>query len=341
MSEAINPRSIVAEVFGANGDAAGASPPFPAYLAIRNAHERGWPDDLGPAAFRGVAGEFVRLVDPHTEADPAAVLVQLLVAVGNAAGHHPHVLIGADRHTTNLYAVMVGATSSGRKGTSLGWVRTLVRMADPSWAEREVGNLGSGEVLIWETRDPSTNNKGETDPGVADKRLFCAEAEFASVLRVAGRTGNTLSPMLRQAWDSGDLRHTVKNHPARATGAHVSLIGHVTPDELRRELTRTEMANGLANRVLWCAVKRSKELPRGGSLKPSELEPIARRLAVAIDYSKQVGEAVPDGAFWELWDRVYGDLTAERHGMIGAILGRAAPRCGAWRWCTRCSTARP
>ena len=73
-------------------------------------------------------------MDPHTEADPAAVLVQLLVAVGNAAGHRPHVLIGADCHTTNLYAVMVGATSSGRKGTSLGWVRTLVRMADPSWA---------------------------------------------------------------------------------------------------------------------------------------------------------------------------------------------------------------
>ena len=33
---------------------------------------RHWPDPLQPEALIGLAGEFVRLVDPHTEADPAA-----------------------------------------------------------------------------------------------------------------------------------------------------------------------------------------------------------------------------------------------------------------------------
>ena len=32
----------------------------------------GWPHPLGAAALQGPAGEFVELVEPHTEADPAA-----------------------------------------------------------------------------------------------------------------------------------------------------------------------------------------------------------------------------------------------------------------------------
>ena len=66
-----------------------------------------------------------------------------------------------------------------------------------------------------------------------------------------------------QAWDSGDLGTLTKNSSTRATGAHISLIGHITADELRRYLTQTEQANGFGNRHLWFCVKRSKELPHG------------------------------------------------------------------------------
>lgn len=58
----------------------------------------------------------------------------------------------------------------------------------------------------------------------------------------------------------------VKTAPAKATGAHISLIGHITRDELRRLLTQTESANGFANRFCWLAVKRSKCLPDGGAI---------------------------------------------------------------------------
>src|SRR5438128_2157582 len=44
------------------------------------------PEPLRAAAFHGLAGEFVRAVDPHTEADPAAMLTQFLAAFGNACG---------------------------------------------------------------------------------------------------------------------------------------------------------------------------------------------------------------------------------------------------------------
>ena len=88
------------------------------------------------------------------------------------------------------------------------------------------------------------------------KRLAVAEGEFANVLKVMAREGNTLSPVLRSAWDYGNLRSMTKNSEARATGAHISIIGHITKDELRRLLTETEQANGFGNRFLWLAVRR-------------------------------------------------------------------------------------
>src|SRR5262249_33688502 len=126
----------------------------------------------------------------------------------------------------------------------------------PAATARRVGSgLSSGEGLIWEVRDPITKRervkeKGqpvrfeevEADPGVTDKRLLVFEPEFANVLRMIERQGNILSAVLRMAWDSGSLRTLVKNNPARATGAHVSLIGHVTAEELHRYLSTTEVA---------------------------------------------------------------------------------------------------
>ena len=89
-----------------------------------------------------------------------------------------------------------------------------------------------------------------TDPGVSDKRLLVIEEEFVRVLASMGRESNTLSAVLRQAWDSGDLRTMTKSSPARSTGAHISIVAHVTCDELRRAMAETEHTNGFANRFL-------------------------------------------------------------------------------------------
>jgi Protein of unknown function (DUF3987) len=102
------------------------------------------------------------------------------------------------------------------------------------------------------------------DPGVPDKRLLVVEPELASVLEQTRPEGNTLSATLRQAWDGGKLDTLVKNCRATATEVHVSVIGHITPEELRRKLTATEQANGFANRFLWIYARRSKELAWGG-----------------------------------------------------------------------------
>lgn len=91
-----------------------------------------------------------------------------------------------------------------------------------------IGGLSSGEGLIDEVRE----GRGKDDPGVTDKRLLVVEPESASVLKVASRERNTFSAILRQAWEDGSLRTMVVTNPARATGTPISILGHITREEL-------------------------------------------------------------------------------------------------------------
>lgn len=289
-----------------------------------------WPEPLGEAAYYGLAGDIVKTIDPHTEADPVAILGQLLVAFGSVAGRRAHFTAEADKHYTNLNIVLVGNTSKGRKGTSIGQVQRLLTAVEPEWAGRCVaGGMSSGEGLIWAVRDAIEKydqKSGENvivDQGVSDKRLLVIEPEFASVLKVASREGNTLSAVIRQAWDSGNLSSMTKNSPARATGAHISAIGHITRDELRRYLEATETANGFANRFLWLCVRRSKLLPEGGQLHTVNFSDIERRLTTAIQHAKETDEMKRDASARELWISIYGELSEGKPGMLGAVTGRA------------------
>lgn len=297
---------------------------------VNRVHDE-WPAPLAPAAFDGLAGEFVAVVEPETEADPAAVLIDLLVQVGHALGRTAHVRVGAVNHYPNLYGVVVGPSgAAGRKGTAYSEARRLLDRAAPEASARVVGGAASGEGIIWAVRDPifardkKTGEDVEVDPGVRDKRLLLREAEFSQVLRVAGRDSNTTSVVLREAWDGGERLQTLaKNNPATATGAHVSLLADITPAELRRELTATDRANGFANRILWCCSRRSKELPEGGRVDPGALDGLAARLGGLIADAHLLGPVARDDAARELWHGAYGSLTRERPGLLGALLARA------------------
>lgn len=298
-----------------------------------------WPAPPGEEAFAGLAGDVVRAIEPQSEADPVAVLVQTLVSFGSVIGRGAYYEVEADRHHANEDVVLFGRTGRGRKGTSRGQVQRLFRAVDEAWAaDRCQTGLSSGEGLIWAVRDPTerqekVKERGETaryetvvaDPGVPDKRLLVYEPEFASVLKQCERQGNTLSPLVRLAWETGDLRSLTKNSPARATGAHVSVIGHITDEELRRYLTVTESANGFANRFIWVAVRRSKLLPDGGRPDPGLIRNLEARLAAAVGFARGAGHVRRDGQARELWHAVYGRLSEGRPGLAGALLGRAEP----------------
>lgn len=125
-------------------------------------------------------------------------------------------------------------------------------------------------------------------PGVHDKRLLVIESEFAQVLRNTARPGNTSSVVVRECWDTGRLATLTKNDPVTVTGAHVGIVGHITADELRAELTATDRANGFANRFLFVATKRSKCLPFGGSVAEREFDALAGRLPRASVHATMV-----------------------------------------------------
>ena len=182
----------------------------------------------------------------------------------------------------------------------------------------------SGEGLIWAVRDPADSEDGrETDGGASDKRLLVFESEFASVLRVLERQGNRLSSIIRDAWDGRTLRTLTRTTSAKATGAHISIIGHVTADELRRYLTTTEVANGFGNRYLWICVRRSKALPDGGQMHTVDVAALVNELRDAARFAGTLGRVERDPAARKLWHEVHGDLSAGIPGLVGALTGRA------------------
>lgn len=298
---------------------------------------------LGDDAFHGFAGELVQTIEPHTEANSAALLLQFLVVFGNMVGRKRYYLIESDRHYPNLYVALVGDTGEGRKGTSLGRIKAVASVVDSDFVRKNIrGGLSSGEGLIHAVRDATMKwdaekqTEVEDDHGVDDKRLMIVEPEFASVLSVMERSGNTISPLMRNGWDHGLLATLTRRMPLTATDAHLSAIFHITKDELKARLTRTDMANGFANRILFTCVKRSKELPFGGGDLDSEIFDLGQRLQEIIDVATGnvliTGAVQPperltmtDAARVE-WGCVYSGLSRGRPGLLGAVTSRAAPQ---------------
>jgi len=296
-----------------------------------------WPEPASAEAFSGLAGDIVRTLEPHTEADPHALLADNLATFGMLVGPGPHFMVGLQRHEMRVCPVIVGPTGHGRKGLSHAEIVGVYKRVVEDFYDRLTTGLSSGEGLIAAVHDPiyrreAIKEKGlvtgyqeiEIDAGVEDKRLLVVEPEFARTLRVLGRDGNTLSPVLRLAWDDGNLK-TMTKSPVTATGAHVVIIAHVTKEELLRHLDSTEAASGFANRFLWIAARRSKLLPDGGKVPASDLNEITRGLHDALDFAAQVEEMGRDEEASALWRKVYPDLSHGKPGLFGAVVGRAEP----------------
>jgi hypothetical protein len=290
---------------------------------------------LAKEAFHGPVGEIVRTVAPHTESDPALLLVGGLAYFGNVLGRGPHTVVEGTSHSPNFDVLFVGETSKSRKGTGDGRLRQIFKIAAPAWCGYRIkSGLSSGEGLINEVRDPVIKMvKGEekiVDEGVDDKRLLIVQSEFGGALNAMKREGSLLSAVLRDAWDGRDLATLVKQSPLRATNPHISVIGHVTKSELVYLLDQVSMANGLANRFMFCCVKRSKLLPFGGALDRGDVARLGAEIGHAIERAGEIGEVT--------WSRgsaqtlVFCDFETRKVG--GCDLKVA----GAWRYATEPTT---
>lgn len=277
-----------------------------------------WPAPPQAAAYHGLCGEIVGTIAPHTEADPVAILAQLLVAFGAAVGRGAWFQVEATRHHPNEFLVLIGDSARARKGSSWDHVHRLIAGADPAIASRILTGLSSGEGLIWSVRDPAGQ-----DPGATDRRLLVIEPEFVSVLKNVSRELSTLSPTLRSAWDGRPLQILTRTAPARATDAHIAVIGHITATELRRHVNPVELANGLLNRFLLLGCRRVRLLPEGGDPDPLHRTGLHRKLAQALNSARRAGHIRLSTPARHAWTDAYQQLAQPQPGIAGAISARA------------------
>jgi len=277
----------------------------------------GWPEPPGAAAYHGLAGEIVWAIAPHTEADPVAVLVQLLVAYGALIGGGAWFEVEATRHYPNEFAVLVGDSAVSRKGSALGHVKRLLGEVQEDFPSRVKKGLSSGEGVVWLLRD-----RDGKDPGVSDRRLLVTEPEFARVL--SGRELSSLSPVLREAWDGEDLETLTRNSPLRASGAHLALIGHITAAELRHCSTTISVANGFLNRFLFVACRRAQLLPEGGDDNPLAKSGLKDPLAQALEHARRAGRLRLHASAKKHWRTMYKEMSKRpMEGVTGALTARA------------------
>jgi hypothetical protein len=153
----------------------------------------------------------------------------------------------ADKHTPRLFAVLVGKTSRARKGTSWSNTRAVLEHTDLEWlAGSEVSGLSSGEGLIERVRveDPSLFAQ---DP----KCLFVVEEEFGRTLQVMSRDGNILSAVTREPRGREEFQFLNRKTNSLHGRGYISILGHITKEELQTRLPTVDMDNGFANRFLW------------------------------------------------------------------------------------------
>jgi hypothetical protein len=269
-----------------------------------------WPA-LDEAALAGPLGEVVRTIAPETEADPAAMLADTLCSFGNAVGSGAYVEAAGTTHPPRLNVVIVGATANARKGTAFSEIMRLMRAADPEWAGRVVSGLSSGEGLIKHAASCPTG-----------RGLLVRETEFARPLKAAAREGSILSPVLRSAWDTGELRVMTKE-PISASQAHISICADITAEELRMCLGGLTASNGFANRFLFVCARRARSLPHGGRLGKEARERLAVTLRSALETARNIGSMQRSSAGDQRWEDYYGRIGADSP---GGLLGRVVSR---------------
>lgn len=285
---------------------------------------------MSPRAFYGILGKIVKVLEPESEADPAALLLSLIIGFGNCVSEKSFLQVSETKHRPNLFSIVVGKTAMGRKGTSWSAAKYVLKKADPEWADKNVSGLSSGEGIIHSIRDQITTEQSKSNSMteknetlVSDKRLMIVEAEFSQAIKAMERQGNTLSPVLRQAWDCEVLGTLTKNSRETATEPRISLIAQITLVELLRLLSKTEQANGFANRFLFCFCERSKLIANPVSITANNsLNSLISRLSKVISKAKEVRELKKSSETEMVWEGMYERLSAEEMGIKGALIAR-------------------
>jgi Protein of unknown function (DUF3987) len=290
---------------------------------------------LSEKSLYGLAGEIVRTIEPYTEADNSALLVQLLAGFGSLIGKTAYFRMNDDYHFTKLFAVFVSSSNNDRNSCSFRQIKYLLTGVDHRFAYCLQKGLSGGEELIYQVRDRKVKRVAiqhmkdfvcyldeVIEEEVEDKRAFIVEPEFARVLRIAQCGKNTLSSVIPQAWGS-DCLQIMRKNPVKASNAHISIIGHTTKDELLKILNEAKTDNTFADCFLWVVVCRSKLVLRSRDLPDSDRNRLVEKLNKAVNFARSVKELKRDAIAQKKWIEVYQNLSREQPGLFGLITSKA------------------
>jgi hypothetical protein len=303
-----------------------------------------FPKAIHNDAFHGIAGEVVSMLCTGSELKPEAVLSQFLCIFGNMLGRAPY-KIQDGRHGTLINVAIVGNTADGAKGNSYQAVKRLIRAVSPDYCTDNIkGGYNSSEALIGDITDEIEGiKKGQTvviEEGVDDKRLLVVEEEFSRILQIGKRDGVTMSEVLRQCFDVPDaLRAPSRKSYLVSTNPFVSIVGHITPEGLKKCMDSAEAFNGFANRFMFIASHRTASIPEPPVIDWSEgrgAEIVNKLQAILKIYCPHplVSSTNPDLEFKfsqkakEKWAQIYHEISGQSrntHGYQGAIIARAKP----------------
>jgi len=251
---------------------------------------------LDDAALTGPVGAFVHEAAPFTEADPAALFVSVLVALGVVAGGSAHVDAGNARQTGGVFALIVAETPTGNRGLSWAVTRALLDVVDP-WVARArvLAGLGNGKAVLdalvsppppWATRLGEAAR--HPAPG-ADERLLVFEPAFTRALAVAARPTSPLAWVIRSAWDGHPLDLPARRHRLVVERHHIGIVAHATADQLRSQLSMTGPGVSFASRFLMVLAARRHYLVDEGNVPQDVLLRHGRSLASALEAVHDVG----------------------------------------------------
>lgn len=282
--------------------------------------------------FYGIVGDVTKAASDRTEINPVAAGLTYLSFLGANFGREIFLRVSNRYHHPRLFTAHIGRSGRGGKGDSqeiTHRIKDRIEKIEPNLlCKTHIGGLSSREGLVALIADES----GES-PGVADKRLWVIENEFANVLVQKRREGNTLSSALRSAWDGDDLKPAVKIKPIGVTAPHIGIHCGITPSELKMLLSTGDMTNGFANRFLMIWSENVGCVPFPSPTSDELIDGLSVRTLEIIKFAKggypnctNLREMTLNISARELYEQVYRNLRRPLDSdLLSAMLERRAP----------------
>lgn len=121
----------------------------------------------------------------------------------------------------------------------------------------------------------------------------------------------------------GPLALLTRTAPARASAAHIAIVGHITAAELAAHTHHLQAANGFLNRFCFVACRRHRLLPHGGDADPLAGTGMEKRLGAHLATARHAGQVHLDPTARVEWHDIYAQLSQTTDGLVGSICARA------------------